>query len=119
MFGCDLSLESANKSKATILADSPAAVVTVIQADATSSSSMQAFVDACVAQHGRIDILINNVGRSEPGDPASMSEETWDRQIDVNLKSVYLTSHLVLPIMSAKHSGAIVNISSIAGLRYM
>ena len=80
---------------------------------------MKAFVDACISQLGRIDILINNVGRSEPGDPASMSEETWDLQIDVNLKSVYLTCHLVLPVMTAQKSGAIVNIASIAGLRYM
>lgn len=48
-----------------------------------------------------------------------MSEETWDAQTDINLKSVYLTCHHILPIMEGQGSGAVVNISSIAGLRYI
>lgn len=119
IFGCDLFIEAAEVSKATILAENSKADVTVMQADATSSSSMKEFVDACMKKHGRIDILVNNVGRSEPGDPASISEEVWDKQMDVNLKSVYLTSHLVLPIMEAQRSGNIVNVSSVSGLRYI
>lgn len=70
-------------------------------------------------QHGRIDILVNNVGRSEPGCPATTSEATWDAQIEINLKSVYLTCHHVLPIMEAQKSGTIVSVGSIAGLRYI
>ena len=87
--------------------------------DATSSSSCQKVIEACMAKHGRIDILVNNVGRSEPGGPAEMSEEVWDKQMDVNLKSVYLYCHIVLPIMERQGKGAIVNISSVAGLRYI
>jgi NAD(P)-dependent dehydrogenase (short-subunit alcohol dehydrogenase family) len=120
LFGCDLSLKAAENSRSMILHESPQADVTVMEGDATSSLSMKAFVDACMARHGRIDILVNNVGKSEPGEPASMSEEMWDSQIDVNLKSVYLTTHLVLPIMVAQPSGgSIVNISSVSGLRYI
>jgi NAD(P)-dependent dehydrogenase (short-subunit alcohol dehydrogenase family) len=120
IFGCDISLPAAEKSRSQILAENPQTDITVMHGDATSSSSMKAFVDACMARHGRIDILINNVGRSEPGDPSYMSEERWDAQIDVNLKSVYLTSHLVLPIMAAQPSGGnVVNISSVSGLRYI
>ena len=48
-----------------------------------------------------------------------MSEETWDAQTAVNLKSVYLTCHHVLPLMSAQSSGSIINISSVAGMRYI
>lgn len=48
-----------------------------------------------------------------------MSEEVWDAQMDVNLKSVYLMCHLVLPIMEAHKSGAVVNLASIAALRYI
>ena len=49
-----------------------------------------------------------------------MSEETWDQQMDINLKSVYLFSHLVLSIMESQASGGcVVNISSVAGLRYI
>jgi NAD(P)-dependent dehydrogenase (short-subunit alcohol dehydrogenase family) len=120
LFGCDLFIEAAETSKAQILAENPNTDITIMKGDATSSSSMKEFVDACVAKHGRIDILVNNVGRSEPGDPASISEEVWDRHMDVNLKSVYLTSHLVLPIMAAQKTGGnIVNISSVSGLRYI
>lgn len=120
LFGCDLSIEAAERSKSIILADSPEANVTVMTGDATSAASMKEFVEACMTKHGRIDVLVNNVGLSEPGDPASMSEELWDKQMDVNLKSVYLTSHLVLPIMEAQSTGgSIVNISSASGLRYI
>lgn len=68
-----------------------------------------------MARHGRIDVLVNNVGRSEPGGPAEMSEEVWDRQMHVNLKSVYLFCHLVLPIMEKQEKGGVV--VNISGLR--
>jgi len=73
-----------------------------------------------MSKHSRIDILVNNVGKSEPGGPAEMSEETWDYQTNVNLKSVYLMCHLVLPVMEAQSTGgAVLNVGSIAGLRYI
>jgi NAD(P)-dependent dehydrogenase (short-subunit alcohol dehydrogenase family) len=120
LFGCDLSLKAVEISKATILTENPKTDITVMYGDATSAESMKSFVDACTEMHGRVDILVNNVGRSEPGDPASMGEEVWDMQVDVNLKSVYLTCHLVLPIMEKQATGGnIVNISSVSGLRYI
>jgi len=48
-----------------------------------------------------------------------MSEDVWDSQMDINLKSVYLACHHVLPIMESQKSGSIICISSIAGLRYI
>ena len=66
-----------------------------------------------------MDVLINNVGKSEPGGPAELSEEAWDAQMDVNLKCVYLMCHLVLPIMESQSTGGcVLNVSSVAGLRY-
>jgi NAD(P)-dependent dehydrogenase (short-subunit alcohol dehydrogenase family) len=91
----------------------------VIATDVTSSESVKNLVDRCLAKYGRIDILINNVGGSQPGDPVSMSEEVWDSQIQINLKSVYLTCHYVLPIMEKQGSGSVVSIASIAGLRFI
>lgn len=92
----------------------------IMTADATDSSSVKALVDACVEKHGRIDILLTNVGQSQPGTPASMTEDTWDSQMDINLKSVYLACHHVLPIMEKQATGgAVVCISSIAGMRYI
>jgi NAD(P)-dependent dehydrogenase (short-subunit alcohol dehydrogenase family) len=72
-----------------------------------------------VKHFGRIDILVNNVGMSMKGGPVEMDEQTWDAQMDVNIKSVYLCCHHVLPLMEAKGSGVVINISSVAGLRYI
>lgn len=120
VFGCDISLDAAERAASQIRAESPSHEISVMYGDATSSASCKEVVEACVAKYGRIDILINNVGRSEPGGPAEMSEEVWDKQMDVNLKSVYLYCHLVLPIMEKQErGGSVVNISSIAGLRYI
>ena len=88
-------------------------------ADARRADDAEAAVAACLERFGRIDILINNVGRSEPGDPVTMSESTWDDQMDVNLKSAWLMCKYVLPVMERQGGGAIVSISSIAGLRYV
>ncbi|KAL4886143.1 putative short-chain dehydrogenase [Aspergillus karnatakaensis] len=118
IFGGNRSLPSASRTKAHI--ESLGGQCTIQETDVTDSASVKALVDACLAKHGRIDILINNVGKSEPGCPATMTEETWDSQVDLNLKSIYLTAHHVLPIMESQATGgAIVNISSIAGMRYI
>ncbi|MCJ1302663.1 hypothetical protein MMC08_005467 [Hypocenomyce scalaris] len=120
LFGCDISLDAAERAASQIRAESPSHEVSVMYGDATSSASCKEVVDACMAKYGRIDLLVNNVGRSEAGGPAEMSEEVWDRQMDINLKSVYLYCHLVLPIMEKQErGGSVVNISSVAGLRYI
>ena len=85
----------------------------------TQAAQVQQLVDACLARFGRIDILVNNVGRSEPGDPVAMAEEVWDEQMDVNVKSAFLMCKHVLPVMERQGGGAVVSISSIAGLRYI
>lgn len=117
VFGGNRSLASAEITQDRIRQSG--GICDVAQTDATSAESIRALVDACIRLHGRIDILVNNVGRSEPGCPATMSEATWDAQIEINLKSVYLTCHYVLPIMEAQKSGAIVSVGSIAGLRHI
>ncbi|KAJ2982694.1 hypothetical protein NUW58_g6392 [Xylaria curta] len=92
----------------------------IVATDAASSASVKSLLDACLAKYGRIDILVANVGHSQPGCPATMEEEVWDAQMDINLKSVYVACHHVLPIMERQPGGgAIVCISSIAGLRYI
>ncbi|KAI9805696.1 MAG: hypothetical protein M1833_005189 [Piccolia ochrophora] len=121
IFGCDISLEAAESTASLIRSESNKKdSVTVVQTDVTKSASVKELVDACMRKHTRIDILVNNVGGSEPGGPAEMTEEVWDRQTDLNLKSVYLTTHLVLPIMERQDSGgAVVNLASVAGLRHI
>jgi NAD(P)-dependent dehydrogenase (short-subunit alcohol dehydrogenase family) len=118
VFGCDINLEAGQSTVSRIRKIIPDAEIDVVSTDVTKATAVEDLVKQCMTKHSRIDILVNNVGRSERGDPASMSEDVWDAQVDVNLKSVYLTTHLVLPIMEAQGSGAIVNISSIVSMRY-
>src|SRR5271166_4339833 len=91
--------------------------------DMTSAESVAAAVDACLARFGRIDVLVNNVGGSAPGDPASMPEEVWDAQMNLNLKTAFLGCKYVLPVMERQFAqggkrGAIVNLSSIGCLTF-
>ncbi|KAF4468430.1 short-chain dehydrogenase reductase [Fusarium albosuccineum] len=117
IFGCDLYLEAAQHTQKRIAAEG--GDITVVAADVTNTESVKATVDACIAKYGRIDILINNVGRSEPGGPVEMTEDVWDAQTSVNLKSVYLCCRHILPLMEQQGFGAVVNVASIAGLRYI
>jgi NAD(P)-dependent dehydrogenase (short-subunit alcohol dehydrogenase family) len=117
VFGADLSLEAAQATQQIIQEEGGVAEVQV--SNVTNAADVAKMVDACAGRFGRIDILVNNVGRSEPGGPVEMKEETWDEQIDVNVKSTFLTCKAVLPVMERQGGGSIVNISSVAGLRYV
>ncbi|MDC2858292.1 MULTISPECIES: SDR family NAD(P)-dependent oxidoreductase [unclassified Delftia] len=100
------------------LAGEAAASITTCICDVTDSSSVKAMVQACLQAWGVPDILINNVGGSAAGGPIELSEQDWDSQIDINLKSVFLTCKHVLPHMVERGSGAIVNVASTSGLRW-
>ena len=88
-----------------------------IGADATRESDCKGFVDACVAEFGRIDILHNNIGIGT-GDNSveELSEEAWDRIYSVNAKSVFFACKYAVPIMRKQASGVILNVSSIASI---
>lgn len=105
IFGCDISLIAAGRAASQIRAEATSHEISVMYVDATSSASCKEVVDACMARCGRIGILVNNVGRSEPGGPAEMSEDVWDKQMDVSLKSVYRYCHLVLLMMEKQERG--------------
>lgn len=87
-------------------------------ADATSNKDLDDTVAACLDRLGRIDILVNNVGGSAPGDAVSMSDEVWDRQMTTNLTYVFQSMKRVIPLMVRQGGGSIVNLASIAALRF-
>ena len=72
-----------------------------------------------IAAFGRIDVLHNNVGTVEVSGAVVTSEESWDRVNDVNLKSMFLTCKHVLPHMERQGKGAIANIASVSGIRWL
>jgi NAD(P)-dependent dehydrogenase (short-subunit alcohol dehydrogenase family) len=86
--------------------------------DVTRNASVAAMVQSCLGLWNRVDVLVNNVGGSAPGGPVEMAEDVFDAQVDLNLKSVFLTCKHVLPVMEAQGSGAVVNLASTSGLRW-
>jgi NAD(P)-dependent dehydrogenase (short-subunit alcohol dehydrogenase family) len=86
--------------------------------DVTDSDQVAAMVEACQAEFGRLDVLLNNVGGSRPGGPVELAEQEWSAQLDYNLTSVYLTCKHAIPVMREQGRGAIVNTSSTSGVRW-
>jgi len=116
VFAVDMNLAAVEETKGII--DQEGGECTVDKADVSKSTEVKAMVERCIETYGRIDILHNNVGIVVVGGPVETSEETWDRVNAVNLKSMFLTCKYVLPYMEKQGGGAIVNISSIAAIRY-
>ena len=115
VFGTDINLAAAEATAATIIAEGGTCAMQ--RCDGTDSADVAEAVQACIDRFGRIDVLVNNVGGSAPGDPVSMTEEVWDFQMDLNLKTVFLACKHVLPIMQAQGKGVVVNVASVAGIR--
>ena len=111
----DLSLPRAQETLAMIEAEGGAA--TAIAADVTQAADCARMVEACLDHYGRLDILDNNVGISRRGTVVEVTEQAWDETMAVNVKSIVLASKYAIPRMLESGGGAIINISSIAGLR--
>ena len=108
--------DSAEETKRLI--DAEKGVSSVCVADVTRAGDCQCVAEACIETYRRIDILHNNVGIGTLGGPVELSEAEWDRVVDTNLKAMFLTCKYVLPQMERQKSGAIVNISSMAAVRF-
>ena len=89
--------------------------VTPHTVDVTDDTSMVALVEDVVAEHGRIDVLVNNAGYSVFGAVEDVPVDVARRQLEVNVLGVSRMSQLVLPHMRAAGSGRIINIASVAG----
>ena len=111
----DNRLDSAQDTKSLI--DKEGGESLAFAADATQAEDCRRIAEKCVEVYGKIDILVNNVGIGG-GDfgPVELSEELFDRVLQVNLKSMYLTCKYILPYMEKQGTGVIVNISSAAAV---
>ena len=85
----DYNLEAAEETR-RLIAEEGGECIT-FKADVTRADDCKSMVETCLSTFGRIDILHNNVGIGGPGGPVETSEEDWNRVMDVNLKSMFLT----------------------------
>jgi len=104
----------AEAARGKIVGDGGKAII--VQADVTNSSQVQSLVEQTVSEFGPIDVLVNNAGSLvERLKILELTEQRWDEVIDLNLKSAFLCSKAVAASMMERKTGAIINVSSIAG----
>jgi NAD(P)-dependent dehydrogenase (short-subunit alcohol dehydrogenase family) len=115
--GVDVREAAAAETAAMVVAQG--GTMRALAADVTNARDLQRVVDETQAAFGRIDILVNNVGGSIPGGPEEITPEAWHAQFHHNLHYVHLSTRMIAPLMVEQGGGAIVNISSIAGLRHL
>ena len=110
----DISLDRARAVAAEIgAAGGQAAGIAV---DATSEAELDALRNEAVERHGRVDIVMNNVGVLAVGAPESLPDEAWHRTVEVNLLSIARSNRVFLPVLLGQGRGHVVNTASASGL---
>ena len=109
--------EQGNQDTARMIEDLGGRALAVT-CDVTRTEDVQAALDKAVDAFGRVDIAFNNAGSEQAITPtADLTEEEWDRIVDVNLRGVFLCMKYEIPLMLKQGGGAIVNTSSGAGVK--
>src|SRR5690625_3581736 len=112
----DLHTEAAKQTCQFILGEK--GICSYRTANVTNSIEVEKVITDTIDEFGQIDILHNNVGLAQMGGITDLLEKNWEKTIDTNLKSVYLTMKYVLPYMVERKTGSIINISSLASIRF-
>jgi NAD(P)-dependent dehydrogenase (short-subunit alcohol dehydrogenase family) len=112
-------LDNAGGEESVRLVEQAGGEATLIVADVATQAGARCAIDGAIERFGVIDVLVNNAGVAPPEsiDSWDASEESWDRLIRVNLKSVFLCSKVAIPVMIKNGGGSIVNVASIAATR--
>jgi len=97
-------------------AESRGLILDLFKADATQSDQVKEMAEKTFAQHGRIDILVNNVGLVRDNFLMLMSDEDWESLVRTNLTSLFYCCRIVTRKMIPQRKGKIINISSISGI---
>jgi len=116
--GAKVALVDVDKEKLEVLKneiEKKKGKVIAIPCDITKSSEVNGMVNQVHKKFGRIDILVNNAGIIRRGTIETVTEEDWDRVIEVNLKGTFNCCKAVAGIMKQQGYGKIINVSSIAG----
>jgi 3-oxoacyl-[acyl-carrier protein] reductase len=115
--GARVVIADLNGDGAQALASRLGAATLAVRADVSSDADVKALAEAATAFGGRVDIVVNNAGVGQLPKPLeSVDEAEFDRLLQVNVKSVYLTARHIVPAMKAAGGGAILNIASTGGV---
>lgn len=112
----DIVLDAAEETAAIIRQEGGSAIA--LTADVTEISSVEEAAARTLAEFSRIDVLHNNVGVVHMGGPVELDEEKFAAALDLNVGSVWRTAKAIIPHMLRQGGGAIVNISSLAAIRW-
>ncbi|MBU3090218.1 SDR family NAD(P)-dependent oxidoreductase [Clostridium gasigenes] len=114
--GADVALLARRKDKLEELAKEIEATgrrAIAVQCDVADEESVKLAVKEVINNFGRVDILLNNAGVATVGSVETMTVETWDKVMDINVKGIFLMCKYVIPHMTERNYGKIVNIASI------
>ena len=115
--GARVLIADLNEALAQEVAAAHGDAVRVVKTNVADGADVQAMADAALSHFGRIDVLVNNAGVTHlPAAMEDVSEADFDRVFAVNAKAIYLAARVIVPMMKAQGSGAILNVSSTAGL---
>jgi acetoacetyl-CoA reductase/3-oxoacyl-[acyl-carrier protein] reductase len=87
----------------------------VVQADVTKRESVRQLISSATDKFGTVEVLVNNAGILQQKPFNTISDEEWDTMLATNLKSVFLCSQEIMPVMVRQGGGSIINISSSGG----
>ena len=117
VIGTDLNYKAAKNTQDFILNENNKCEI--YEVNMSNKKDVDSFFKNVTKQHEKINILVNNVGRSEPGDPEVLDYDVWREQFSTNLDTAFFAIKQIIPIMKKIGGGSIVNISSVAGMRYV
>ena len=117
VIGTDLNYKAAKNTQDFILKENNKCEI--YEVNMSNKKDVDSFFKNVTKQHEKINILVNNVGRSEPGDPEVMDYDVWREQFSTNLDTAFFAIKQIIPTMKKNGGGSIVNISSVAGMRYV
>jgi 3-oxoacyl-[acyl-carrier protein] reductase len=109
----DVNLEAATQAASELEARGSAALA--VRCDVTSETEVEAMVARCMAEHGTLDIMVNNAGVTRDATLRRMTLEDFRTVIDVHLQGAWLGTRAAAAVMRERQSGSIVNMSSISG----
>jgi 3-oxoacyl-[acyl-carrier protein] reductase len=102
---------------ADALADAAGARPLAVRCDVTSEADVQAMFDATIAEHGHLDVLVNNAGLGGTASVVDMTDEQWGAVLDVTLNGTFRCTRAAMRHMVPRGSGVIVNNASVVGWR--